>query len=172
MIAGAEYYQPSCGERKVESSEFESAKVRALRILGTRSLSMREIEKRLVGKGESVDIARQTVSWLEETGLINDMEYANSIVSHYISKGYGIARVKDELYKRGIDREMWEEALSGVGEMEDAACNYIEKKLKGSNDKDEMRRVTNALCRRGFSYEEACGAMNRYLESLEESEDI
>ena len=162
-------FDDECGELR-EGAELSSSKARALRILGSRSLSAREIEKRLLNKEIPEQTARLTVEWLEDIGAINDAEYADSIVRHYFSKGHGIARIKDELHKRGIDREMWEEAIEGAGDPEDAAYDYITKKLKGSCGKDESRRVTDALCRRGFSYGEVRAAMNRYTESLEETE--
>ena len=154
-----------------KSLELGTAKARALRILGSRSMSAREMEKRLVSKGESAETARRIVEWLEDVGAVNDKEYAGSIANHYYSKGYGLARIKDELYKRGIDREMWEEALSGIGEPEDAALDFIAKKLKGKTDKGEHQRMANMLYARGFSYGEARTAINRYIESIEEAED-
>ena len=56
--------------------------------------------------------------------------------------------------------------------MEAAAYDFLNKKLRGSRDKADLRRATDALCRRGFSYEEAKTAINRYLELVEESEGL
>jgi regulatory protein len=138
---------------------------RAMKILGSRFMSASEMEKRLVTKGDSAQTAQETVQWLEDIGAVNDVEYAGAIVRHYCAKGYGIARIKDELFKRGIARDLWDEALGGLEGMKDAAYEYLKKKLKGGNDKDDLRRATDALCRRGFSYEEARFAVNRYLEN-------
>ena len=148
--------------------ESGSAKEKALRILGSRNLSAGEVEKRLISRGESPESAKETVEWLESFGAVNDPEYASMIVRHYSVKGYGLARIKEELYRRGIKREMWDDALSGIDGMEDAALTFLEKKLRGSSDKDEMRRAAGALCRRGFSYAEANEAMGRYLKNLDE----
>ena len=155
------------GEELTADSEISSAKERALRILARRPLSSREVEKRLVSKGETADAARRTVEWLEYMGLINDTEYAAMIVSHYRAGGYGIGRIKDELYRRGIARDMWDDALSIPDETgaEDAALKFIEKKLKGSTDKADLRRAADALVRRGFSYDDARAAIDKYLES-------
>ena len=152
--------------------DIESSKARALRILGKRSLSAREIEKRLVSKGEDAETAQQTVRWLEDIGAVNDKEYAASIVRHYIAKGYGLAKIREELYRRGIDRDMWEEALGDLDGMEEAADDFIAKKLQGESGKDDLRRAANALYSRGFSYEEARAAVNRYAERVGEAEDI
>ena len=149
-----------------ENIEMDSSKKLALRILGNRNLSSQDIEMRLVNKGETAETARQVVEWLEDIGAVNDIEYAESIVRHYSTKGYGIARIKQELFKRGIDREMWEEALVFADDMVDAAFGFINKKLKGSCEKDDLRKAEAALCRRGFSYDEAREAMKKYMEEI------
>ena len=142
---------------------------RALRILGSRNMSSQEMFKRLTGKGENPDDAQDTVDWLVELGYINDEDYATLIVRHYSAKGYGLKRVRNELFRRGIPRDLWEDKLGELDdtEMEDAAIAFLRKKLGGGSDKDDLRRVTDALVRRGYGYDDAKAAVNRYLESLE-----
>ena len=147
-----------------------SSKSRAMRILGARSMSAQEMERRLVSKGEPREVASETVRWLEEIGAVNDEQYADSIVKHYRAKGYGIAKIRDELFRRGIPREMWDEILSGLDSFEEAAYDFVVAKLGDSRDRKDIKRVTDALCRRGFSYDEARSAVNRYLANLEENE--
>ena len=146
-------------------ADLESTKKRALKILGNRSFSEHEMFKRLTGKGETDENASEAVRWLVELGYINDSDYARLIVRHYSSKGYGVTRIRDELYKRGIPRDLWDEMLDEVNEdeMDDAALGFLVKKLRGSEDKDDIRRASDALVRRGFSYEDARAAVNRYL---------
>ena len=150
--------------------ELSSSKTRALRILGNRSLSTREMQKRLISKGDSEETAQKTVEWLENIGAVSDEEYAASIVSHYSAKGYGPAKIRDELYRRGIPREVLDDAMNRLDENEEAVYEYIKKKLGGNRDKDDLQSVANALYRRGFSYEEARTAVRRYVELFEEIE--
>ena len=153
--------------------DFESIKKRAFRILGNRNFSEQEMQKRLISKGESPEDAKAAVRWLVEYGYINDSEYATMIVTHYVSKGYGISRIKDELYKRGIPRDQWDEKLSMIDEpeMDDIALQFLQKKLRGSDDKDDLRRAADALVRRGYSFDDARAAVNRYMECLENPEE-
>jgi regulatory protein len=151
--------------------EVEPVKALALRILGRRGFSAREMEKRLADKGVSEEAAVETVKWLEDIGLIDDAQYAASIARHYYAKGYGERRVKDELFRRCIGRELWDEALSEPGDNEDAALGFLQKKLRGSRGKDDLKRANDALLRRGFSYDDARGAINRYLQNAEEIEE-
>ena len=148
----------------------ENTKKRALKILGSRTYSEKEMFKRLTDKGETQEDAGETVRWLVELGYINDFDYATLIVRHYSGKGYGVARIKDELYKRGIPRDMWDEKLAELDgdEMDDTALEFLKKKLRGSDDKDDLRRASAALVRRGYSYDDAKSAINRYIECLTE----
>ena len=147
----------------------ESTKKRALKILGNRNFSEKEMFKRLTAKGEAPEDAEEAVKWLVELGYINDSNYATLIVRHYAVKGYGEARVRDELYKRGIPRDLWDDKLTELDseELGDAALEFLNKKLRGSDDKDDLRRASDALVRRGFSYNDARAAIKNYLESLE-----
>ena len=150
----------------------ESTKKRALKILGNRNFSEQEMLKRLTGKGESHEDSEETVRWLVELGYINDSDYATLIVNHYSAKGYGLARIRDELYKRGIPRDTWDEKLAELDDedMLDTAIEFLRKKLRGSLDKDDLRRASDALVRRGYSYSDAKSAINRYIEDLENPE--
>ena len=149
-------------------ADLESTKKRALKILGSRSFSEQEMLKRLTGKGETEEHATEAVRWLVELGYINDPDYATLIVRHYSAKGYGVTRIRDELYKRGIPRDLWDDKLNEINddEMDDAALEFLKKKLRGSEDKDDLRRASDALIRRGFSYDDARSAINKYLETL------
>ena len=151
----------------------EKTKKRALKILGNRSFSEKEMLKRLTDKGEAPEDAEETVKWLVGLGYINDSIYASLIVRHYSAKGYGMARIRDELYKRGIPRDLWDEKLAELDETEmtDTALEFLKKKLRGSNNKDDLRRAKDTLVRRGFSYDDAAAAINRYISSLTELDD-
>jgi regulatory protein len=150
------------------SAASASAKARALRILGKRNMSRREITDRLVQKGESGETAEETADWLENIGAVNDAEYAALIVRHYMSRGYGKMRIQDELFRRGIEKELWEEALHALQESDSMAYAYLVTKLRGAvPDKEGTKRVTDALYRRGFSWEEIKSALNMYKSELD-----
>ena len=154
-----------------DSPEQSRSRLKAIKILGSRRLSAYEMNRRLMNKGETGESAQETVEWLEKIGAVDDTEYAAAIVSHYSAKGYGLVRIKDELYRRGIPRDMWDAALAPLEDMSqsEAVQRFLEKKLRGGSDKDDLRRAADALCRRGFSYDEARTGINIYLENLEGS---
>ena len=77
-----------------------SAKMRAVRIVSASSVSKRDLEERLVRKGEDPQQAKEAVQWMEELHLVDDRNTAEALVHSCISKGYGIARAKQALYEK------------------------------------------------------------------------
>ena len=159
-------------ERLVGDVKLGLAKARAMRILGNRNLSVREMERRLRCKGESPETSKQTVEWLENAGFLDDEDYASKIVKHYSCKGYGLARIKEELFRRGIERDLWDDALSQIDCLEDAAYELLEKRMKGSVDKADLRKSTGFLLRRGYSHEETRLAAKKYMESRQQDVEL
>ena len=89
-----------------------SAKMRAVRIVSASSVSKRDLEQRLIHKGEVPEQAKAAVEWMEELDLLDDRKTAEQIVSSCIRKGYGMARAKQALYEKRIPRQYWQEALA------------------------------------------------------------
>ena len=145
------------------SSELSLCKARALRIIGARPMSRAEIYKRLTEKGELPENAENTVIWLQEMGLLDDEAYAAMIVRHYSAKGYGKRRVQGELYRRGLDRSLWESALNEMPEMDEKIDKFLRQKLKSDEpDRAELKKATDALARRGYSWDEISAAVRRF----------
>ena len=74
-----------------------SAKMRSVRIVSASSVSRRDLEERLVRKGEDPQHAKQAVAWMEQMHLVDDRNTAEQVVHSCISKGYGLARAKQAL---------------------------------------------------------------------------
>lgn len=166
--------------RRFEEEELETlraaaskmnAKARALRMLGARAMSRRELTDKLLEKGETPEDAAEAADYLEAVGYLNDAQYAASLVRHYAQRGYGPGRVRQELYRRGVPRELWEEALGELPEDTDTLDALIERRLRGREaDPKELKRLTDMLLRRGFSWSEIKAALGR-LSLTEVTED-
>lgn len=151
------------------SAHSSSARVQAANIIGSRALSKRELTKRLVKKGNEEADAQAAVDWLEDIGAVNDEAYAASLVRHYGSRGYGPARIREELRRRGVDRELWDTALEELPPSNDSLDALIQKRCKGDlSDPKEVKRLSDALLRRGFSWGEVKAAIGRYVEIMED----
>lgn len=134
---------------------------RAVEMLSRRAYSHAEIQKKLIDKGEDEDTARYCADWLEERGLIDDESYAEAVARHYAAKGYGAGRVRAELSRRGISRELWDGAVDAMPEDTAKIDKFIASRLKDTNDRDEIRRVSQALMRRGYSWDDIRDALER-----------
>ena len=144
-----------------------SCKERAVRILTASGLSKKELQKRLVQKGESEEDAEAAVAWLEELHLIDDLETAKQLVRSACLRGYGAARAKSILYEKGIPKELWDEALVELPEMDDAIDTFLRRKLDGRTlDAKQIKKTVDALLRRGHSYHDIQAGLRRYEASL------
>lgn len=107
---------------------------------------------------------------LEELGLLNDEEYAKTVARHYAAKGYGVRRLRDELYLRGVPREFWDDALAEAEPDGSGIEQLARKKLRGAEPtRENLKKVSDYLARRGFGWEEISAALER-LRSEEETE--
>ena len=151
------------------SVKASSARAAAANMIGSRALSKKELTKRLIKKGNDEADAQAAADWLEDIGAVDDAGYAAALARHYGGKGYGTARVKEELRRRGVDRELWDEALEEMPETAEILDRLIQKKCRGDlSDPKEKKRVSDALMRRGFSWGDVKAAMGRYAEMVED----
>ena len=138
-----------------------SAKMRAVRIVSASSVSKRDLEYRLVQKGEDPKQAKQAVEWMSDLNLLDDAKTAEQLVRRCIHKGYGLSRAKQALYEKRIPKEFWEEALEDYPDQTDKILEFLRTRLKNGRDEREVRRATDALLRRGHSYQEIRRAMHK-----------
>lgn len=138
-----------------------SAKMRAVRIVAASNVSRRDLQSRLVRKGEDPEQAGEAVRWMEDLNLVDDRRTARQIVERCAAKGYGKSRAKQALYEKQIPREFWEEALQDYPDMTDSIYKFLCSKLRGEWDERELKRVIDALLRKGHSYGQIRTALER-----------
>lgn len=159
-------------EQLKDAADLARARRRAANILSARPLSRHELEKRLAEKGETPAHAAQACDELERLGYLNDGEYAKTLAQYYVNRGYGPRKIRDELYRRGVPRELWDEALEGLEEDTDALDRFVASKLSRieNPDRKDIKRVTDALARRGYAWGDISAALRRYTDSMDDWE--
>lgn len=167
LYSGRELDEAALGEFRRLSAR-SLAREKALELISRRSMSRKELMDKLISKGENEDVAQYCAGWLEENGFIDEHRYAQQIARHYAAKGYGAGRVRAELNRRGLSRELWDEAFEAMPEGDDKLDKFIASRLKAPEDRDEVRKVSNALYRRGYSWEEIRSALARHSAMQEE----
>lgn len=154
------------------------ARAKALDLLSHKPLSRKELVDKLTAKpprrrdgtekppAATAEQAEAVADWLTELGYLNDAEYARTVARHYSAKGYGERRVRDELYRRGVPRALWEEALSESREAEEGIDAFLEKRFRGRvPDQKELKRASDALARRGYRWNEIREGLNRFCDA-------
>ena len=162
-----------------QAQEKAKLKNKALTLLAARPMSQRELERKLSAKsprkgepqeGEEQrqqrrEMAQEVAQRMAQVGLVDDREYASTVVRHYSRKGYGPAKIRDELYRRGVPREFWDEAMEERDQGDDKLRALVEKKLRGAAPtREELKKVSAYLARRGFGWEE----ISRVLSQVEQ----
>lgn len=138
-------------------------KEKALLLLSRKPQSRWELERKLAQWEASEEETAAICDRLEELGYLNDASYAFRVVRHYSAKGYGERKLRDELYRRGVSRDLWAEALEQAEEPSEAIDAFVAKKLAGkAPDQKELKKVSDALARRGYRWSEIDEALRRY----------
>ena len=144
-------------------------RVRAVNMISARPLSRKELQRRLRDKGAADGDAEAAADWLEEIGALDDLSYARTIVRHYSANGYGEAKLRDELYRRGVPRDLWDEALETAPDPQESIAQVIAAKTKGAvPDEKERKRLSDLLLRRGFAWRDVRAALSALGAETEE----
>ena len=173
--------------------EKKTALVAAVEILAKRLVSTAELRSKLAAKKlfspAEIDEAVLTV---KRMGALHDDFLAEDIARSYRSRGYGPARIRMALRKRGIPNEIIEQTLNGKDEEESPVFSHVavvevggdgsasdqaadsdnafavlhRKAAQFRREPDVRKRKAKAvrcLVGRGFSYEDAINAADRWL---------
>lgn len=143
-----------------------SARDYALKVIGFKDRTEKEIREKLTQKGYDEIIIEDETEFLKSYGFIDDSRYAERFTHDAINiKKWGKARIKTELLRKGIDREIIENTIENIfSELDDDRIfTEMQKRFKNSDfsNMKERTRIFNFYLRRGFSPDEIKGAMNR-----------
>lgn len=156
------------------------AKRRALYILAERDHSKKELYDKLI-KNYPADLCTEVVELMTEFGYMDEEKYGRKIYNHYMNKGWGKSKIRFEMKRRGLPESL----IRTIGEnydCEDFIDKIIQLVLKkyanklDFSDYSSVSKVSAALARRGYDYEDIKIALNRIkseglLETEYEDED-
>lgn len=129
----------------------------ALKLLGYRARTERELRERLIGKGYLAETVDETLYKLVDVKLIDDGEFAVSYVRNKLSiNRRGPRRIYFELLKRGVARKIAEGATKTIAKEAElvAAQSLLAARVRQWAKLDPLtkkRRAIGLLYRRGFS---------------------
>jgi regulatory protein len=151
--------EPITAERMqavVQDEERSDAYMKAIRFLGTRPRTEKEVQTKLLSAGYEHPIIEETLRRLSEQSYIDDRQFAKLWTEHRIqSQRKGKAYIRQELLQKGVDREHVQKALQDI-DPDDELSSALEigskKWRQTSGQPIERQRKTMAfLLRRGFS---------------------
>ena len=170
LYAGMEL-SPELLERLNAAARQGRVRDKALDLIAARPLSRKELTDKLTARPRDREKAAATAEeaaaaadWLEEMGYLDDADYARRVVEHYSARGCGPAKLRDELYRRGVLRDCWDDALAAQEPPEGAIDALLQKRLRGADPSDPraLKRAADALARRGYRWEEIQEGLERY----------
>ncbi|MDI6402553.1 RecX family transcriptional regulator [Balneolaceae bacterium ANBcel3] len=148
------------------------------RWLALRNHCRGELLKKARAKGFSASVADDTLSVLEEKGLLNDALYAEQFAREKTKNSkWGPLKIKAALIKNGIKKPYIERALESVAghycvrsTLEGVVRSKRSSILRKSPGFERKKKITEVLLRKGFSGEDVFSYVDELLIKLEDEE--
>ncbi len=158
------YQNKEIDEEELENialkTENRRAYNQAVTYLSRRDHSERELLMKLRQKGYT-DSAEYAVEKLKKDGFVDDERFSEMYVRELVNlKKYGKKRIEQELYKKGISRDIISLVLEKTEFDENSLCDIIRRKYyRYLSDEKGIKRTVNSLLRMGYSYGEISAAL-------------
>lgn len=147
-------------ESVIKKEEQFRANNYALSLLSFRARSEKEIRDRMLQKGYEPSVIENTIRYLKEQRYVNDREFAEAFIKDKTELShYGRNRIKIELFKKGISKELVDELIEENIQSDieyKTAKELAESKIKSyqKDKKDaQYRKLSGYLLRKGYSYD-------------------
>lgn len=142
---------------KLVVGDISQAKSYVLRLLALRQRSVGELKTKMCQKGYDDGTVNQVLQYLVGHRLVDDYQYSIQLINGMLnrSRPVGKHRIRQELKKRQISREIIEELTSDLDDADELvrAQQLVDKTLKNSNKEYSWQRTASLLQRQGFSYD-------------------
>ncbi len=136
-------------------------------LLALRDHSEKELLQKLRQKGFA-DGAEEAMEKLKSYGYLDDSRFALRFAQELQRvKHYGKKRIEQELYRKGVSREVVSDTLEQLDFDEDALPALIERKYLRQLDTEKgVQKTVAALQRMGYSFGEIRDALQKVQEDV------
>lgn len=142
----------------------------AAAVLEYQNRSSQALYDRLLEKGAEPQDAAFAVARLQELGYLSDESYGAMVMRDLSARGYGKARIRQKLREKKVDPQVAEALLEDYIPDRAALAAQAAARLRGKPlDRRELKRVSDALFRRGFSWSEIQEALGEYRNQVEDT---
>lgn len=128
-----------------------SLRARALDLLARRDHSAAELRCKLGRRGESPEEIEALLRRLAEEGLLDEGRFARGYARRRAGRGFGKARILQELLERGVDRAQAETALEET-ELPDELDQALELARRRHASGRSQASIARFLQSRGFPH--------------------
>lgn len=141
----------------------------ALNLISYRQRSIKEIYEKLKGKGYDEDFINKSIEYCKEQNYLNDYQFAESFIrdKQNLNK-FGSTRIRYELIKKGVSKDVIEETLNFDKDEEyNVALILAQKKInsyKGQDRNSIYRKLGGYLQRKGYPYDIVTKVLKEVLE--------
>ena len=142
----------------VHDDEVKKAFNRGLNFISFRMRSESELKKKLVEKEFSDNVIDEAIQKLKYYGFINDETFTASLIENQkTSSKKGPMAIRQELTKKGIDKNLQDEFLEIYNEEEQIEiASIVAEKLKNQHSTKTplqvKQKIQDTLTRKGFSF--------------------
>ena len=129
----------------------------ALKLLGYRARTEKELQERLAGKKYETEIIGDGLAKLVKANLVNDQEFASNYARDKLSiSRRGPRRIYFELVRRGVAKDIADQATKLVNKDEELEVAQVllqsrQRQWAKLDPLARKRRAIGLLARRGFS---------------------
>ena len=152
----------------IRGRSYPFALEKAVTQLAARARTEKEIVDSLRKNAYPEEAIAKAMARLQESGYINDADFAAQWTAARTSKGLGTRRIRMELRRKGVNQQEIDQALSDVDddELMHGALKAAEKAARGKDlsSPADRQKVLAALARRGFDFSLAKQALQKLME--------
>lgn len=143
----------------LKKEEQECANSYAIRLLNFKMRTEQEIVRKMREKEYTDDIIEETIGYLYYLNYLDDRDYAQKFIRDRSNlKNMGKQRIKQELYRKGVDRDIIESEIEDIIDDDDEyekakeiAIKKLETTYRNDDKNARYRKLGGLLQRRGYN---------------------
>ena len=148
---------------------YKRARERALYILDDNYKTVKQIREKLQNGYYPENIVKRVIAYLKEYGLVDDFRYAMLYID-YKSAVKSKKQLIQDLYVKGIEKEIIERAFEESGYTEeDSLRKVIEKKISKYDlgEQKEIQKFYRYLVGKGYHYGDIKKVLSKYIGNID-----
>ncbi len=137
----------------------------AVRLLSRREYSVGELTRKLERKWPDSDDIPATLDRLVEEGMVCDARFAEAFIRSRQARQQGPRKISAELRKRAVPDSVTDAAMDAAGvDWARLAREWLQRQAVTERDYDARARYYRRLVNRGFTHDQALGALGDWAD--------